>query len=183
MSKNAPKFRSELVPFDDAIVMVPVRPRPFSTVWTPDQLDAQKRVGKVIAIGPGKIVAGNPTKKLALVSGDPLAAPKPDALRSSAPAEVESIELDSTEFRRYPINVKIGDYVIYSQSMALEPDGPGTRTLLVTRNEFILGKLLGFEEHNEDAAPPNLAVPIPQALVDPTTGRPFVSAPGGAPRA
>lgn len=169
---------STLIPFDDVVVLLPVRPAPISQggIVVPDKLDESKRFGKVVSVGPGKVIPMGGRQ-----------APMPMELRlkgNLSPDEIAAIEAPPEGISlgtvvpneawppRYPMNAQPGDYVIFSAGMKIMPDGPGTVEFIATRNECILAKIEGFIEHDETVSDRDLMVPVPSQLVD-ATGMPF----------
>ena len=162
------------VPFDDAVILIRVRPVQTTKegLRIPEnQQDKERRVGRVVAVGPGKVM-GAAT----------LAKRNTRAVIDGLRVESEPTEADPAALHRYPMNVQVGDVVVFSGGAIIEPYGPFRQEYVVTRNELITCKLPEFVEEPEHEAKantktatdaPGLLVPGPGALVNPTTGMPF----------
>lgn len=158
------------VPFDDAVILIRVRAKTVTAagIHVPEsKQDNERRVGRVVAVGPGKVVAGSAPRLSTVARID---------------GESESAESDPSP-RRLPMNVEPGMYVIFTNGVLITPYGPATQEYTVTRNEYIACSLPGFQEDETVDAPergstvPGLLVPstvgVPKQLVDPKTGAPF----------
>lgn len=162
-----------LVPFDDAVVLRPVRPKSVTAdgIHVVKKIgDSAKRFGCVMAVGPGKIIAGA-MRKMAIGGNTELVGKAPHPLDTSSPEKygVEQIEIGpftrAEDIPRYPVNVQVGDYVIFTMGMVYEIDP--TEQFIVTRVEFIAGRIEGFVEgtDNDDDDTSKIVVPKRPHLV------------------
>lgn len=169
------------VPLDDAVILIRVRAKGVTAAGihlTDKELDKERRVCRVVAVGPGKLIpmGGGYSEVSRVLTTDRVDGVQAEALLGPCPCGpiTPSPKLEPA---RYPMNVKPGDYVVCSQGTTVAPYGSTTQEFVITRNELILCIVPDFEEQDEQEevppAVPGMLVPIPRPLVDPTTGMPF----------